>query len=100
VILSAAYLLWMFRRVMQGPFVHDRVRSFRDLTPREILTLVPVVVLMFGLGFFPGLITKKMDATVVRYIHQVQEKKKVMVFDPRSPREEPQAVVRPDTEQK
>jgi len=100
VILSAAYLLWMFRRVMQGPFVHARVRSFRDLTPREILTLVPVVVLMFGLGFFPGLITKKMDATVVRYIHQVQEKKKVMVFDPRSPREEPQAVVRPDTEQK
>jgi NADH-quinone oxidoreductase subunit M len=100
VVLSAAYLLWMFRRVMQGPVVHDRVRSLRDLTTREILTLVPVVILMFGLGLFPGLVTKKMDASVVRYIHQIQEKKKVFVFDRRSASADARSVMRSRTEPK
>jgi NADH-quinone oxidoreductase subunit M len=81
VILSAAYLLWMFRRVMQGPVVSDRVRGLKDLTLREILTLVPVVILMLALGLVPSLVTKKADASVQAYIRQVQEKKRIVVLD-------------------
>ncbi|MEW5902617.1 MAG: NADH-quinone oxidoreductase subunit M, partial [Acidobacteriota bacterium] len=37
VILAAAYLLWMFQRVMQGPVTNEKVRSFKDMNKREII---------------------------------------------------------------
>jgi NADH-quinone oxidoreductase subunit M len=64
VILAAAYLLWMFRRVMQGPVTKDAVRSFKDITLREGLVLVPLVVVMVWIGIAPRVLLSKMDASV------------------------------------
>ncbi len=69
VILSAAYLLWLYRRVMQGPLREPADPRLRDLDRRELLTLVPLVALMVFLGLFPGPVLRKMDAAVSAYLH-------------------------------
>jgi NADH-quinone oxidoreductase subunit M len=73
VILSAAYLLWLYRRVMHGP-LKDPDGLLRDVDRRELATLVPIVVLIVLMGLFPGAILRKMDASVSRYIESIRIK--------------------------
>ena len=74
VILSAAYLLWLFRRVMQGPVSGDTISSWKDLSGRELAYFLPVLVLFFVLGLFPGIILRKTDATVEEYLRSLESK--------------------------
>jgi NADH-quinone oxidoreductase subunit M len=83
VILAAAYLLWMYQRVMHGPVVHDRVRALPDMNKREIIYLVPIVVLMFWLGFYPGTFLRKMDASVISLVNRIHTRERVYVEDNR-----------------
>jgi NADH-quinone oxidoreductase subunit M len=73
VILSAAYLLWLYRRVMHGP-LRDPDGLLRDVDRRELACLVPIVVLIFLMGLFPGPILRKMDASVSRYLDSLWPK--------------------------
>ncbi len=71
VILSAAYLLWLFRRVMHGPVANEKVASLSDVTGRELLYMVPILVLMLWLGLRPGPFLRKMDASIASYLRSV-----------------------------
>lgn len=53
VILAAVYLLWMYQRFMLGPVTHEANRSLKDLSTREIVSLVPLVVFMIWIGVRP-----------------------------------------------
>jgi NADH-quinone oxidoreductase subunit M len=75
VILAAAYLLWMFQRVMHGPITNDKVNEFKDLNKREIAYLLPIVVMMFWMGVYPQPFLRKMDASVEKLINQINQKK-------------------------
>ncbi|MCX7973285.1 MAG: NADH-quinone oxidoreductase subunit M [Candidatus Aminicenantes bacterium] len=81
VILAAAYLLWMYQRVMHGPIIHDHVRSFKDVNLREIVYLGPIVILMFWIGFYPNFFLKKMDSSVAFLLKKIEEKQKYFVFE-------------------
>ena len=72
-VLSAAYLLWLFKRVMHGPVRNEKVLGFKDMDIREYLVLVPVVVLMFWLGIFPSTILSKMDSSAAQYMSIVNK---------------------------
>src|SRR5579872_7457565 len=52
IILAAIYILWMYQRVAGGP-VRDQVAGMKDLKPRELLAVAPLVVLLVGVGFYP-----------------------------------------------
>ena len=57
VILAACYLLWMYQRVMFNDRGDDAVRpafSLADLKSREIVSLVPLVVLAVWVGVYPN----------------------------------------------
>lgn len=57
VILGAAYMLWMFKRVFfgeKGELASDTKHPLTDLNAREITVLAPLVVLVFWMGLFPG----------------------------------------------
>jgi len=82
VILAAAYLLGMFRRVMHGPIANDHIRAFRDLNGREIALLVPIVVLMFWIGLHPSTFLRKMDASVAQYVSRIKGRERVFVVKP------------------
>jgi len=56
VILSAAYLLWMVKRVLYGPVRHPEQKSFSDLSVAELSALAPLAALSILLGVWPGLL--------------------------------------------
>ncbi len=78
-ILGAAYLLWMFQRVMQGPVTNEKILSFPDMSWREIACFAPIVVLMFWMGIAPRAFTGKMDASVTAYVHRIKGRERVFV---------------------
>ena len=53
VILAAVYLLWMYQRFMMGPVTHEENRKLTDLTNREMVSLIPLVVMMVWIGMQP-----------------------------------------------
>jgi NADH-quinone oxidoreductase subunit M len=68
VILGAAYMLWMFQRVMLGKVVKAENEKLLDLSAREITVLVPMVILIFFMGIYPKLFVSKMDVTVEKFL--------------------------------
>ncbi len=53
VIFSAAYALWLYRRVMFGPLVKESLKAIADLSNRERLVLAPLVILTILFGVWP-----------------------------------------------
>jgi NADH-quinone oxidoreductase subunit M len=53
VILAAVYLLHMFEKVFLGPLTRPENRLLKDLSAREIVTLVPLLVMIFWIGLYP-----------------------------------------------
>jgi NADH-quinone oxidoreductase subunit M len=53
VILAAAYLLWLYQRVFFGPVTNPKNEKLHDLTPREVLTFVPLLIMAFWIGLYP-----------------------------------------------
>jgi NADH-quinone oxidoreductase subunit M len=53
VILSAAYALWLYRKVIFGKLEKRNLAGIRDLDYREIITLAPLVVLTILFGLYP-----------------------------------------------
>src|SRR5690606_12141465 len=60
VILSACYALWLYRKIIWGALEKESLRGILDLNAREVLTLVPLVILTIVFGFYPAPI---LDAT-------------------------------------
>ncbi len=79
VILAAAYLLWMFQRVMHGPITNEKIRSFKDLNKREMLFLIPILILMFWMGIFPKTFLRKMDASINELLNQIKRREIVQL---------------------
>jgi NADH-quinone oxidoreductase subunit M len=52
IVLAALYILLMYQRTMTGP-VRPGIETMRDLGPREVVAMAPLLVLIIGLGFFP-----------------------------------------------
>jgi len=70
IILGAAYLLWMYQRVMFGPITPVN-EKMEDLNLREILYFAPLVAAAFWIGMYPKPIMDVMDAPVRKLVMQV-----------------------------
>ena len=51
-VLSAVYMLWLYQRMMTGPVAQGNDR-IRDLVPREIIVVAPLIALLMVLGIYP-----------------------------------------------
>ncbi|ORV18042.1 NADH-quinone oxidoreductase subunit M [Mycobacterium celatum] len=51
-VLSSVYMLWLYQRVMTG-LVHEGNEKIRDLVPRELVVVAPLIALLVLLGFYP-----------------------------------------------
>ncbi len=67
-ILGAAYMLWLYRRVIFGKLVKDDLRHIRDLSKREIAVFAPLVAITLWMGIYPASFTRVMDASVAQLI--------------------------------
>ncbi|WP_134499580.1 NADH-quinone oxidoreductase subunit M [Microvirga pakistanensis] len=54
VILSAAYALWLYRRVVYGEIDKPALQTISDLNRREIITFAPLILLIIYYGVQPG----------------------------------------------
>ena len=73
-ILAAAYLLWMFQRVVLGepsPFLLGLKHHVTDMTPTEILTLAPLAALVVVFGLFPGILLDLFKSPVAATLKEV-----------------------------
>ena len=71
VILSAVYMLWMYQRVMFGEVTHEANKQLTDLTVREIVVLVPVVLLMVWIGLYPRPFLKRLEVSTRAIVERV-----------------------------
>jgi len=63
-VLMVVFMLGMFRRVMQGPLTREENQRLPDLNRREVLVLVPLIVLIFVMGLYPGFFLSRMDTAM------------------------------------
>jgi len=74
VIFGAVYMLWMVQRVMFGPLKNDENKKLKDLTGREILVLMPLIVAVFVMGVVPNLFFQKMEPSIARFLERSRPK--------------------------
>jgi NADH-quinone oxidoreductase subunit M len=72
IILAAIYILWMYQRVAGGP-VRDQVAGMKDLKPRELLAVAPLIVLIIGVGVYPKPVLDIINPAVKVTMAQVHE---------------------------
>lgn len=70
VILSAAYALWLYRRMIFGPLEKANLRDILDLNAREIAILAPLVILTIFFGVYPAAL---LDVTALSVKKLVQD---------------------------
>jgi len=71
VVLGAAYLLWLYQRVMFGPVTQFANEDLPDLNLREYATLVPLVILDFWMGIYPKPFFTLIEKPVQKIVEQV-----------------------------
>jgi NADH-quinone oxidoreductase subunit M len=69
IILGAAYMLWMYQRVMFGPITKVNA-EMSDLSTREWLVFAPLVAVAFWLGLYPKPLMDLLEAPVAKLIVQ------------------------------
>jgi len=70
VILSAAYALWLYRKVVFGALTKPSLSTIKDLTWREGIILAPLVVLTILFGFYPKPVLDMSAASVQQLVNQ------------------------------
>jgi NADH-quinone oxidoreductase subunit M len=71
VILSAAYALWLYRRVVMGDLIKESLKSITDMTTRERAIFAPLVGLTILLGVYPALVTDIIGPSVAALVDHV-----------------------------
>ncbi|MCZ6801629.1 MAG: NADH-quinone oxidoreductase subunit M [Nitrospirae bacterium] len=72
IVLAAAYMLWMLQRVALGKPNTKAASLLQDLGPREMTTMIPLAVLVFWIGLYPGPLMEMMDASVTSLVQQME----------------------------
>ena len=64
VILGAAYMLWLYKRIIFGEIVNEDLKSMHDLKRFEILILFSLVIPIIFFGFYPEPLMNSIEASV------------------------------------
>jgi NADH-quinone oxidoreductase subunit M len=69
--LGAAYMLYLYRRVIFGTITRDDLRNILDLTPREKAVFAPLLLLVLWMGVYPSSFLIPIRASVDHLVKQV-----------------------------
>jgi len=73
IILGAAYMLWLYKRVIFGQITNRDISALKDVSRREIIMFAPLIILALLIGIYPSIITDLTGASVMHLITQVQQ---------------------------
>src|SRR3989304_457376 len=79
IVLGAAYMLWLYQRTMFGALENPKNAALKDLSPREMSTLVPIVIMCFWIGLYPSPFLSRMEASVENVLTRVNKAQTVEV---------------------
>ena len=71
IVLGAAYMLWLFQRVFFGSLDNPENEKLTDCNAREVLYLMPLIILMFWIGLYPKPFLGRMEASVKKVVKMV-----------------------------
>jgi NADH-quinone oxidoreductase subunit M len=69
IVLSAAYALWLYRRVIFGNLTKADLKDMMDLNKREVAIFAPLVVLVLLFGVYPAPVLDVLHESVANLIH-------------------------------
>ena len=79
VIFAAVYMLWMFQRVMFGQVTNPKNLGLKDLSAREVMVLLPILVFVVWIGIYPNTFLRPIEPSVKNFIQQVENKKAAVI---------------------
>jgi NADH-quinone oxidoreductase subunit M len=82
VVLAAAYMLWMFRRVMFGPVDNPENRKLIDLDWREKSVLIAISIPILWIGLYPDPFLRRIEPSVSALLQDVNARAEVSVPAP------------------
>ncbi len=68
VILGAAYMLYLYRRVIFGDLEKEDLKPLVDLSKREIAIFVPLIVMVFWMGIYPSTFLDVISVSVTNLV--------------------------------
>jgi NADH-quinone oxidoreductase subunit M len=81
VVLAAAYMLWMFRRVMFGPVDNPENRGLIDLGLREKVVMMAMLIPIIWIGVYPNPLLRRIEPSVIELIRQLEARRGVVEAD-------------------
>ena len=69
--LGAAYMLYLYRRVIFGTITRDDLRNILDLSPREKAVFVPILLVVLWMGVYPSSFLGPLHVTIDHLVQQV-----------------------------
>ena len=84
VILSAAYALWLYKRVIFGVITNDEIEKLSDINLREYIILLPFVLLIILFGIYPNMVidlTSVSTTNLIENYNHALEQYKSFSFD-------------------
>lgn len=73
IILGAAYMLWLYQRMMFGTLDKPENQNLPDMNRREIAYMIPLIIFMFWIGLSPGPFIRIMEPAVVNIVQKVNQ---------------------------
>jgi NADH-quinone oxidoreductase subunit M len=70
-ILGAAYMLWLYRRVVFGALEKKDLLALKDMRPNEVVAFAPLVLLTLFMGVYPSFFIRPMEASVENLLSQI-----------------------------
>ncbi len=73
IVLGAAYMLYLYRRVIFGKLTKEELLNILDLNRREMLVFAPLVAIVMVMGIYPMPFLEVMDASVEGLIERYEQ---------------------------
>ena len=64
IILSAVYMLYLYKRIIFGVITNEKVKDILDLDLREKIILIPLLLTVFLIGIFPNIFLDPMRQSI------------------------------------
>ena len=72
VVLGATYALWLYKRVAFGEITNAAVKTMKDISAREFVIFLPLVLIVLWIGIYPKPYLNAMESSVKQLVAQTQ----------------------------
>jgi len=72
IVFAAAYMLWLYKRVIFGRLINSEIKDLRDLNKVEFYIFLILAILILIIGFFPDVILSTIHVSIDNLIENYQ----------------------------